>query len=105
MSRCLLALSLTAALAVVWPLHSADLKPPLEAPAGYEHDKWGTQPQDIVRTITAFTVSFDSADDDDGDEVADVWAIPHWVAYEMKALSTPQGAGPERPDWMTDAAL
>lgn len=45
-------------------LYSADLKPPLEAPAGFEHDKWGTQPEDIVRTITAFKVSFDSADDD-----------------------------------------
>ena len=22
--------------------------------------------------------------DDDGDEIADVWGIPHWVAYELK---------------------
>lgn len=104
MTRRLL-LSVLSILLFALPLTAAELKPPLDAPPDFNHDKWGTEPQDIVRTITAFTVSFDSADDDDGDEIADVWAIPHWVAYEMKALDGPQGKGPKRPDWMTDSAL
>jgi hypothetical protein len=58
-----LGIALAALLVVLQPLNSAELKPPLEAPPGYEHGKWGTEPKDIVRTITAFTVSFDSADD------------------------------------------
>ena len=62
-----------------------DYKPIVLDPS-YEHDKWGTEPKDIIREFRAFTASFDSADDDDEDEVADVWAIPHWVAYEIKTF-------------------
>jgi len=89
---------------VAVPGIAADLKP-IVIPEGFEHDKWDTKPKDIIKHFNAFTTCFDSADDDDGDEIADVWAIPHWVAYEMKALAQEQGPGPARPDWMTDAAL
>lgn len=78
----------------------ADLKPIVLDPS-YEHDKFGTQPTDFVKEFRAFTVSFDSADDDDGDEIADVWAIPHWVAYEIKPSDNPPTSGPARPKWMT----
>jgi endonuclease G len=60
-----------------------------------------TQPTDLVKKFRAFTLSFDSADDDDGDEIADVWAIPHWVAYEIKPSDNPPTKGPKRPKWMT----
>jgi DNA/RNA endonuclease G (NUC1) len=83
---------------------AAELKP-IVIPPGYEHDKWATQPRDIVKEFCAFTVSFDSADDDDADEIADVWAIPHWVAQEIKRFPGELGPGPARPDWMTDKAL
>ena len=60
---------------VVAPSRADELKP-IVIPEGFEHDKWDTKPKDIVTEFNAFTSSFDSADDDDGDEIADVWAIP-----------------------------
>ncbi len=71
---------------------------------GYEHDRWVTQPTDIVREFEAFTVSFDSDDDDTGDGDADIYRIPEWVAYEIKEFS---GSVPsyKRPDWFTDDDL
>lgn len=92
----------TVLLLLLWPLSAlgAELKPIVLDPS-YEHDKFVTQPQDIVLKFRAYTVSFDSADDDDGDELADVWAIPHWVAYEIKPMDNPPKKGPKRPEWMT----
>ncbi len=57
------------------PLSAAEYKP-IVLDSSYNHDKFGTQPVDISREFRAYTVSFDSADDDDGDEIADVWGIP-----------------------------
>ncbi|NQU22684.1 MAG: DNA/RNA non-specific endonuclease [Candidatus Nealsonbacteria bacterium] len=89
-------------LLLLWPVAvlGAELKPVVLDPT-YEHDKYVTQPRDLVKEFRAFTVSFDSADDDDGDEIADVWAIPHWVAYEIKPSDDPPTSGPDRPKWMT----
>ena len=77
-----------------WPgsARSAELKP-IEIPPGYEHSRWGTLPRDIVKEFCAYTTSFDSADDDDGDEIADVWAIPEWIAYEIKRYPGQLAAG------------
>lgn len=52
----------------------------------YDHDKFGTTPSDLKREFGAFTSSFDSSDDDDGDGQPDFRAIPEWVAYEIKAF-------------------
>lgn len=85
--------------------HAADFKRIVLDPS-CEHDKWGTQPVDVKKEFRAYTVSFDSADDDDGDEIADVWAIPHWVAYEIKRFDGELGSGPSRPrEWITDPTL
>jgi endonuclease G len=71
----------------------------------YNHDKWKTGPTDIVQKWRAYTVSFDSDDDDNGDAQADRWGIPHWVAYQVKKHA-PLPKGPERPSpWITDLAL
>ncbi len=59
------------------------LKPLFLTPA-YEHDRYGTQPADILRHFDAFTSSFDSADDDNGDGIPDTLGIPQWVAYEIR---------------------
>ncbi len=70
----------------------------------YHHDYWKTGPADIVRNFEAYVVSFDGKDDDDGDGRPDCWAIPEWVAYEVREhLSL--GPGPKRPAWFTDPAL
>ncbi len=79
---------------------------PIELDDSYAHDRWGTEPEDVVREFRAYTVSFDGADDDDGDGVPDRWAIPHWVAYEMKRYPEELAKGPERPGtWLTDKEL
>ncbi len=57
---------------------------PIETTAGYNHDRFGTMPQDLFREFGAFVSSFDSNDDDDGDGTNDIHAIPEWVAYEIK---------------------
>ena len=72
----------------------------------YQHDRWVTEPYDIKREFRAYVSSFDSADDDDGDEIADIWAIPHFVAYQIKKLTEPLGTSPDRPrPWITDNDL
>ncbi len=57
---------------------------PIQPTPGYNHDRFGTEPRDLFREFGAFVASFDSEDDDDGDQVADLLGLPEWVAYEMK---------------------
>lgn len=77
---------------------------PIDIPEGYSHDKWNTAPDDAVRQFGAFTTSFDTDDDDTGDGVKDVWGIPQWVAYHMKAYSGVPNTE-KRPGWFTDDGL
>ncbi len=55
---------------------------PIELDASYDHDKYNTQPKDIVREFRAYTVSFDGRDDDNGDGKSDYWRVPEWVSYD-----------------------
>lgn len=57
---------------------------------GYEHDRYGTAPRELIFQFGAFVASFDTDDDDDGDGTDDFLAVPHWVAYEIKRY----GPGP-----------
>jgi DNA/RNA endonuclease G (NUC1) len=71
----------------------------------YQHTKWGVEPSDMIYKFAAYTTSFDSNDDNDGDGVGESWGIPEWVAYEVKK-KTGQGAPSyNRPKWMTDTAM
>lgn len=80
---------------------------PVDTPAGYRHDRFATQPRDIVREYGGFITSFDSSDDDNGDGVDDRHGIPEWVAHEVRRYSggdcVPTGAKPSK--WFTDLAL
>jgi DNA/RNA endonuclease G (NUC1) len=72
----------------------------------YQHDKYGTMPRDLVRQFRAYIVSFDSADDDDGDGKPDMRGIPEWVSYEMRRVPRKLKTGPKRPSpWITDPEL
>jgi len=51
---------------------------------GYQHDRWGTEPYEIKAKYDGFVVSFDSADDDNGDGVPDVLGVPAFVAHQVK---------------------
>ncbi len=70
----------------------------------YEHDKWVTLPKDIQLDFAAYTVSFDSEDDNNGDGTGDIWGIPEWVSFEIKKLTTDHPLS-RRPGWMTDSNL
>lgn len=85
------------------PAHTSP--PPALSGPGNDHDRWQTRPLDISRSFTAFTLSFDGPDDNDGDNTPDAWAIPEWVAYRIDAHPDPLGKGPDRPRWTTDADL
>ena len=83
----------------------ADLKP-FVLDASYHHDRFDTQPKDIVRQFRAYTTSFDSDDDNNGDGTGDIWGIPEWVAYELRATPSGLGSAPDRPStWITDSTL
>lgn len=87
------------------PAFATDFKP-IVVDRTYHHDKYGTKPRDIIRKFRAYITSFDSADDDDGDGIADRRGIPEWVAYEMRAHPRKLRRGPKRPSkWITDQAL
>ena len=60
---------------------------------GYEHDRFVTQPKDILQTFRAYITSFDSGDDDNGDGTADYWRVPEFVAYEIRAFDGTLGKG------------
>ena len=70
----------------------------------YEHDRWITLPRDIQLDFAAYTVSFDSEDDNNGDGILDIWGIPEWVSFEIKELITDHPLS-SRPKWMTDTNL
>ncbi|MBT5610925.1 MAG: DNA/RNA non-specific endonuclease [Lentisphaerae bacterium] len=88
-------------LASTW---AADYKA-IEPAEGYAHDRWQTQPADLVQQFRAYTVSFDGRDDNDGDGDADCWGLPEWVAYEIRSHDG-LAKGPKRPGtWLTDREL
>lgn len=71
---------------------------------GYNHSKYAPTPntQDRVFHFRAYTTCFDMEDDDNGDRTPDRWAIPHWVAYQIKEFAGELGKGPKRPsEWIT----
>lgn len=72
---------------------------------GYVHDRWGTKPSDITRGFTAFDVSFDSEDDDDGDGRPEARGVAEWVAHEIKRFPGPCVPTAERPKWFSDEEL
>ncbi len=77
---------------------------PIVIDPNYQHDKWGTEPQDCMFTFAAYITSFDGADDNNGDSDSDLWGIPEWVAYEIKG-NQPDHPLASRPKWITDPQL
>jgi DNA/RNA endonuclease G (NUC1) len=63
-------------------------------------------PTDILVELTAYTTSFDSEDDNNGDGEGDRWGIPEWVAYEVKKSENSESSTYKRPSsWMTIDSL
>jgi len=77
---------------------------PIVLDPAYHHDKYNTQPKDLIFSFRAYMVSFDSNDDNNDDGKGDSWGIPEWVSYEIKAVSNLEEA-PDRPGWFTDNLL
>lgn len=97
-------LSAAVCLVVAGAAFAAGPKPETSDPA-YRHDRFETRPRDLVREFRAFTVSFDSADDDDGDGQGEARGVPEWVACEVKRFEGECVPTGERPAWFTDEAL
>lgn len=85
--------------------YTAELKEIVLEP-NYNHDKYQTEPKDIVRVFRAYITSFDSDDDNNGDGTGEAWGIPEWVSYEIKRLDYNPGKSPKRPSrWIHDKNL
>jgi len=98
-------LVLSVLLLITSQVHAAKYKD-IEHHPDYEHDKFVTEPTDIVRNFRAYMTSFDSGDDDDGDGTADYWRVPEFVAYEVRQFDGVLGKGPKRPSpWITEKDL
>ena len=86
------------------PLIAANLKP-IVLDKSYDHTRFAPN-ADIDRNFAAFTVSFDSKDDDDGDGKPDLRRIPEWVAQHIKRTNEPCLETKARPrKWITDKNL
>ncbi len=78
---------------------------PISLDDAYKHAHYAP-PADIERKFAAFTLSFDSKDDDDGDGEPDVRRVPEWVAQHIKRTEEPCLDTRGRPGtWMTEQGL
>ena len=77
---------------------------PIVLDSTYEHNKWKTEPMDKEFNFAAYTASFDTDDDNNGDGEPDIWRIPEWVSFEIKEMITDHPLK-NRPGWMTDTDL
>lgn len=100
---------------VAVPSAGAEPKPIKAPPAGYQHDRYAPA-ADIERVFHAFIVSFDSKDDDNGDNERDFLRVPQWVAQEIRRWEPDPALRDDdrnwcldtlknRPTWFTDPDL
>lgn len=81
---------------------------PIDLADTYQHDRWGTEPKDRLKTFRAFITSFDGPDDDTGDGIPDTLGVPNWVSYELRRYvgDLPSFGRPStwitESDWHTD---
>ncbi|MDE0706035.1 MAG: DNA/RNA non-specific endonuclease [Rhodospirillaceae bacterium] len=93
-------------LAILLFIPAADARELKEVDWGkHRHDRFDIEPKEVMRDYGSFIVSFDSADDDNGDGTADSWAIPVWVMHEVRRVTVPCIKTIRRPKWFTDKGL
>ena len=78
---------------------------PVVLDPSYDHERFHTQPQDVIRRFRAFTVSFDSLDDNDNDGQGEALGIPEWVAYQIKRYNGNCIPTKPRPGWFAEPGL
>lgn len=99
-------------LLLLWTSGQSAGRPVQAPPEGYEHTKFAPEP-DILKEFHGFAVSFDSKDDDDGDDVPDLLRVPHWVGQEIRRWEPDDQDDDDswcldtlkRPKWFTDKKL
>ena len=75
------------AMAQSFPCSGAAVSPYPELVAtDHDHRRMAPQPASLTKAFTAFHASFDDADDDDGDGIADLRLNPEYVAYELRGV-------------------
>ena len=96
-------IALTTALALAPMAVSAQLRPIVLPTDDIQHSRYAPLP-DIERRFAAFTVSFDSKDDGDGE--ADLRRVPEWVSQQLVRTDHDCVPTENRPRvWMTDDEL
>lgn len=71
---------------------------PVVLDSDYQHDRFNTQPKNIVREFRAYTTNIAGED-------GVVWGIPAWVAYEVKRFDGDCVPTKKRPSWFSDNEL
>lgn len=71
----------------------------------FDHNKWGIEPSDLIYQFAAYTTSFDSDDDNNGDGIGDLWGIPEWVAFEIKTKPDTMPRYKRPSPWLTEDSL
>jgi endonuclease G len=97
--------AMAALLVAAGPLHAQTFRPNVLDPS-YNHDRWVTSSNGIVKDFRAYRSSFDDLDDDDQFGGPDALGVPEWVAYEVKRVEGQCIATHPRPGtWITDDEL
>ncbi len=71
---------------------------PAVATPDHDHDRYAPNEKEVIKRFGAYVSSFGHADDDNGDGVGDLLAVPGWVAYELKGVSPDAAGHYEEPD-------
>ena len=71
---------------------------PAVATPDHDHARYAPNEKEVIERFGAYVSSFDGADDDDGDGVGDLLAVPEWVAYELKGVSPNADGRYKEPD-------
>lgn len=89
-------------LLISFPAYATDFKSNVLDPL-YDHDRWGTSRNCIVKDFTAYESCFE---DPHIDGSSTPWGIPKWVAYEIKATNASCIKTYDRPSkWITEPEL
>ena len=71
---------------------------PVQTTPDHDHDRYAPSEREVTKAFGAYVSSFDGNDDDDGDGVPDLLAVPQWVSYELKGLRPKADGSFEEPD-------
>lgn len=82
--------------------HNGTSPYPVVATPDHDHTRFGPDATELTKRFGAYVASFDGEDDDTGDGVPDLLAVPQWVASELKGVQPDANGSYEEPDISID---